>query len=116
MFFTTTRNGKKEAKKFIGRVNERKQNRDKKISLKSFFAQLDAIDDFARQAEFDLSKFKLPVLLVNGESDSMVYSINSAHMQLGMPDAKLVLYKDAGHGGVFQFHDEFVKEVLEFLK
>jgi hypothetical protein len=26
-----------------------------------------------------------------------------------------VLYPDAGHGGVFQVHEEFVKRALEFL-
>lgn len=115
LFFTSTENGKQEAKEFIGRVNERKADRDTKISMKSFLAQLDAIDDFALQDEFDLSHFKLPVLIANGESDSMVYSINSAHMYLGMPDSRLVLYKDAGHGGVFQYYNEFVGEVRTFL-
>ena len=25
------------------------------------------------------------------------------------------IYPDAGHGGIFQFHDEFVAQALEFL-
>jgi hypothetical protein len=25
------------------------------------------------------------------------------------------VYPDAGHGGVFQFHEDFVKRALEFL-
>lgn len=32
-----------------------------------------------------------------------------------LPDAKLVIYPDSGHGGVFQYHEQFVPEVLEFL-
>ncbi|TML92098.1 MAG: alpha/beta hydrolase, partial [Actinobacteria bacterium] len=31
-------------------------------------------------------------------------------------DARLKLYPDAGHGGVFQYHEEFVAEVLDFLR
>jgi hypothetical protein len=27
----------------------------------------------------------------------------------------MVIYPDAGHGGVFQFHQDFVKRALEFL-
>ena len=46
----------------------------------------------------------------------MVPSVNSAHLMLALPNARLVLYKDAGHGGVFQYHHEFVPEVLEFLR
>jgi hypothetical protein len=32
-----------------------------------------------------------------------------------LPNSQLVLYPDAGHGGVFQFHEDFVKRTLEFL-
>jgi hypothetical protein len=31
-----------------------------------------------------------------------------------LPNSQLV-HPDAGHGGVFQFHDDFVKRALEFL-
>jgi hypothetical protein len=27
----------------------------------------------------------------------------------------LVIYPDSGHGGIFQFHDQFVEKALEFL-
>ena len=45
----------------------------------------------------------------------MVPSSNSADLARRLPNARLKLYPDAGHGGVFQYHDEFVAEVLEFL-
>lgn len=45
----------------------------------------------------------------------MVPSSNSADLARRLPDARLRLYPDAGHGGIFQYHDEFVAEVLEFL-
>jgi pimeloyl-ACP methyl ester carboxylesterase len=32
-----------------------------------------------------------------------------------LPNSQLVLYPDAGHGGVFQFHEDFVRRALEFL-
>jgi hypothetical protein len=28
----------------------------------------------------------------------------------------VILYPDAGHGGVFQFHEDFVERALEFLR
>jgi hypothetical protein len=27
-----------------------------------------------------------------------------------------VIYPDAGHGGIFQFHEQFVEKALEFLE
>ena len=32
-----------------------------------------------------------------------------------LPNAKLTIYPDAGHGGVFQYQHAFVPAVLDFL-
>lgn len=33
-----------------------------------------------------------------------------------LPDSELIpLYPDAGHGGIFQYHEQFVRKTLEFL-
>ena len=45
----------------------------------------------------------------------MVASSNSADMARRIPNARLKIYPNSGHGGVFQHHREFVPEVLEFL-
>jgi pimeloyl-ACP methyl ester carboxylesterase len=45
----------------------------------------------------------------------MVPTVNSSDMASRIPDAKLVIYRDAGHGGIFQFHHEFVAAALGFL-
>jgi pimeloyl-ACP methyl ester carboxylesterase len=45
----------------------------------------------------------------------MVPSRNSADLARRLPHAQLILYPDAGHGGIFQYHEEFVKSALEFL-
>jgi pimeloyl-ACP methyl ester carboxylesterase len=55
------------------------------------------------------------VLVVNGESDKMVPTKNSVELDRRLPNSQLVLYPDAGHGGVFQFHADFVKRALDFL-
>jgi pimeloyl-ACP methyl ester carboxylesterase len=47
----------------------------------------------------------------------MVPSSNSVDLARRLPNARPVkLYPDAGHGGIFQYHDQFVTEVLEFLE
>jgi pimeloyl-ACP methyl ester carboxylesterase len=115
LFFTRTANGKAAARAYMKRLKERTDDRDKAISPIAFRAQLKAIHAWAKQEPSDLSRIGHPVLVANGDQDAMVPSANSADLARRIPDAQLVIYPDAGHGGVFQYHDEFVAEVLAFL-
>ena len=115
LFFTQTSNGKSAARQFLKRIKERTENRDTEIKIKAFRTQLKAIYAWGHQQPADLSVFKQPVLIANGDDDRMVPTPNSYDMAKRFPNAELVIYKDAGHGGIFQYHEEFVKKALEFL-
>jgi pimeloyl-ACP methyl ester carboxylesterase len=115
LFFTRTPEGRRAGKAFLARLKERSENRDKAISLRSYGAQLKAIHRWGKQPAVDLSVIRQPVLVANGESDRMVPTANSVDLAQRLPDADLVIYPDAGHGGVFQFHQQFVDTALEFL-
>jgi pimeloyl-ACP methyl ester carboxylesterase len=115
LFFTRTPNGRRAGKEFLARLEERTNDRDTAISVSSFRAQLKAIHRWGQQKPADLSGIHHPVLVINGESDRMVPSKNTVDLDRRLPNSQLVLYPDAGHGGVFQFHDDFVKRALEFL-
>jgi pimeloyl-ACP methyl ester carboxylesterase len=115
LFFTRTPNGRGAAKEFLARLEERTNDRDKAISVRSFRAQLKAIHRWGRQEPADLSSIHQPVLVMNGESDKMVPTKNTVDLDRRLPNSQLVVYPDAGHGGVFQFHEDFVKRALEFL-
>ena len=115
LFFTRTLNGKRKAKEFLARIKERKHNRDKMISLKGYLTQLKAINRWGKSTPADLSKIKQPILVVNGEADRMVPTENSYDLVQRLLNSKLVIYKHAGHGAIFQYHQEFTKEVLAFL-
>ncbi len=115
LFFTRTPNGRRAGKEFLARLEERTSDRDKAISVGSFRAQLKAIHRWGRQKPADLASIHQPVLVMNGDSDKMVPSNNTVDLDRRLPDSQLVLYPDAGHGGVFQFHEDFVKRALEFL-
>jgi pimeloyl-ACP methyl ester carboxylesterase len=69
-----------------------------------------------RAGPADLAGINQPVLAMNGESDKMVPTKNTVDLDRRLPNSQLVLYPDAGHGGVFQFHEDFVKRALEFLR
>jgi pimeloyl-ACP methyl ester carboxylesterase len=116
LFFTRTRNGRQAGKQFLARLKERTDNRDKAISLKSYFAQLAAIHSWGLERPQDLSGIRQPVLVANGESDRMVPTTNSLDLARRLPDSDLVIYPDAGHGGIFQFHEQFVAKALAFLQ
>src|SRR5438046_932061 len=115
LFFTRTANGRRAGKEFLARLAERTKDRDKAISVGSFRAQLKAIHRWGQQKPADLAGIHQPVLVMNGESDKMVPSKNTVDLDRRLPDSQLVLYPDAGHGGVFQFHEDFVRRALEFL-
>jgi pimeloyl-ACP methyl ester carboxylesterase len=55
------------------------------------------------------------VFVANGDHDLMVASSHSADMARRLPNARLTIYPDSGHGGVFQHHEHFVPEALAFL-
>jgi len=116
LFFTKTRNGRKSAREFLARLNERTEDRDKPVSIAAFIAQLKAIHTWGRRQPADLSRIHHPVLVANGDHDKMVPSSNSVDLARRLPNAELVLYEDAGHGGIFQYHEAFVKRALEFLE
>jgi pimeloyl-ACP methyl ester carboxylesterase len=42
-----------------------------------------------------------PVLLMNGDSDKMVPTTNTVDLHRRLHNSQLVIYPDAGHGGVF---------------
>ena len=116
LFFTKTPNGRSAARQFLKRLKERTDNRDKSISPIAFRAQLKAIHAWGRQEPSDLSGIQQPVFVANGDQDRMVPSSNSDDLARRLPNAQLTLYSDAGHGGIFQYHDEFVDEALKFLE
>jgi pimeloyl-ACP methyl ester carboxylesterase len=115
LFFTRTPNGRRAAKEFLARLEERTNDRDKPISVRSLRAQLKAIHRWGQQKPTDLANIHQPVLVMNGESDRMVPTENTVDLDRRLPNSQLVVYPDAGHGGVFQFHEDFVKRALEFL-
>ena len=115
LFFTRTENGKAAAKQFIQRINERTENRDKEITISAYRAQLKALKKWGSKTPADLSVIQQPVLVANGDHDRMVPTVNTYDLAKRLPNSSLVIYPDAGHGGIFQFHDDFVKQSLTFL-
>jgi pimeloyl-ACP methyl ester carboxylesterase len=116
LFFTRTPSGIEAGKAFLARLKERSKNRDKEISVTAFMAQLTALRVWGSKKPVDLSVVNHPVLVVNGDDDRMVPTTNTHDLARRLPNSELIIYPDAGHGAVFQFHDDFVMKSLAFLK
>ncbi|WP_247535923.1 alpha/beta fold hydrolase [Ralstonia pseudosolanacearum] len=115
LFFTRTPNGIEAGKAFLERLKERSENRDKEIATSAFLTQLEALRVWGLKEPEDLSVVKNPVLVVNGDNDRMVPTKNSEDLARRLPNSSLIIYPDAGHGGIFQYYTEFVPKALEFL-
>lgn len=115
LFFTRTANGRGAAKAFLARLKERRVYQDTGPGPRAFLRLLTAIKAWGLQAPQDLGRIRIPVLVANGDNDIMVPTQNSRDMARRIPGAELVIYPDAGHGGIFQHHAAFVPKALSFF-
>jgi pimeloyl-ACP methyl ester carboxylesterase len=116
LFFTRTPAGRAAAADYMARIGERSEDRVRRTTLRAAARQLLAIRNWGAREPMDLSRIGQQTLVANGEDDRMLATRGSFELAHRIPNARLVIYPDAGHGGVFQHHDRFVAEVLAFLR
>jgi pimeloyl-ACP methyl ester carboxylesterase len=81
-------------------------------------AQIEAIAKWGvqRKGSYEyLKSIQQPTLVVNGDNDVIIYSINSWILQQNIPNAQLIIYPDASHGSQYQYPQRFVRHVVDFL-
>ena len=115
LFFNRDDVGKRAGNDFVERLKERTRDRDAKTSIKAFQAQLKAIKRWGRSTPADLSRITQPTLIANGDNDRMVPSVLSEDLHRRIAGSELVIYPNSGHGGIFQYHNQFTTAAIEFL-
>lgn len=115
LFFNRNATGKAAGRAFVNRLKERTVDRDAKIKTKAFQTQLKAIKKWGRSTPDNLSSITQPTLIANGDNDRMVPSVLSEDLHRRIKDSQVIIYPDSGHGGIFQYHDEFAPVAVEFL-
>jgi pimeloyl-ACP methyl ester carboxylesterase len=115
LFFNRNATGKTAARAFVNRLNERTADRDAKIKTKAFQTQLKAIKKWGRSTPDNLSTITQPTLIANGDNDRMVPSVLSQDLHRRIKDSTVIIYPDSGHGGIFQYHEDFAPVAVEFL-
>lgn len=108
--FTKEELAGKEAKEFI----EFYQKKGKGFSQKSIITVLEALMSFdLRDA---LSDINIPALLIHGEKDNVCLVGAGKYLAKNLPDAKLEIFKDAGHAPFLTRRAEFNAAVKKFLE
>jgi pimeloyl-ACP methyl ester carboxylesterase len=117
LFFSPSHQSQKAADAFLRRLGERQTDRDTAVSDQTVQAQLTAIANWgqAPNSSKTLKQVRHPVLIANGDADVMVPTPNSFALFDALPNAKLSIFPDASHGGIFQYADAFVDQALRFL-
>lgn len=115
LFFNRNAAGKAAGKAFVKRLEERTLDRDAPMKIAGFQTQLKAIKKWGRGRPDDLSVITQPTLIANGDHDRMVPSVLSNDLHRRIAGSELVIYPDSGHGGIFQFHEQFAPVAVEFL-
>lgn len=115
MFFNQNTNGKQKATEFLNSLKARKNEKSKGISWKNYRRQITAIEHWGKQPMADLSQIQQPTLVANGDNDAIVPTEHSYTLAKKIPNSQLIIYKDAGHGAIFQEYENFANEVIRFL-
>jgi pimeloyl-ACP methyl ester carboxylesterase len=119
LFFSKSPTSYAGGKAWLERIAARKLDREPEAKPQVGEAQLVALAKWGAIPTTgrygDLKKIKQRTLVVNGKNDIMVPTINSYILQQHLPDARLRLYPDSGHGSHFQFSEEFADEAARFF-
>ena len=97
LFFNRDEIGKRAARAFVERLEERTEDRGRPITVRAFRTQLKAIKPLGplntcRSTPAELSVITQPTLIANGDNDGMVPTALSEDMHRRIPGSKLSIY------------------------
>lgn len=117
LLFSSSEFGQTAGRGYLDRIAER-GDRDDPVSAQAMRAQREAIASYGANRDSDFPELKAltqPVLVVNGDDDVVMPTVNSYILQQHLPNAQLLLYPDSGHGSHHQYHETFTRHARYFL-
>ena len=118
LFFTRSEGGVAAGEAFVSRLQERRTDREPLSGPAAASSQVAAFRAWERYdgERFErLGRIQQPCLVVHGVRDAMIPVKNAYMLAEHVPNATLVVYPDAGHGALFQYHRSFVTQARLFL-
>ena len=120
LFYPETEAARASGIEHLGKVTSTTPANAPVVSEEAAMGQLEAIMTSLAAPWEDvvenLKRIKQPVLYANGSHDVMIDAFASYAAVQVLPNAKLVLYSDAGHAFLFQHLGDFSTEVKNFLE
>jgi pimeloyl-ACP methyl ester carboxylesterase len=117
ILFSPSETSQAAGRAYLVRIMAR-EDRDLAVSMETVRAQSAAIAAYGAQKDETYTHLKglhQPTLVVNGNHDIIVATINSYLLQQHAPNAQLILYPDANHGADHQYPQLFVQHTKLFL-
>jgi pimeloyl-ACP methyl ester carboxylesterase len=93
-------------------------DRDAEVTEEAAARQREAIGAYiagGESAQDHLKDLRLPALVVQGDNDVIIPTMNSYVLQQKLPNAQLIIFPDANHGSFYQYPELFVKYATAFL-
>ena len=118
LFFSHSAHVQAAGRAFWERRHLRKNDVDRPSSPQTMKAQQAAVVEWgqARGKSFaELKGITQPTLVVNGNNDIMIPTINSFTLSQHIPNARLIIYPDSGHASPFQYPDLLLLHARAFL-
>ena len=117
ILFAPSEDSQAAGRAYLARMMARK-DRDVEVSMETVQAQAAAIAAYGTEKDETYAHLKdlhQPTLVVNGDNDIIIPTINSYLLQQHLPNAQLILYPDANHGAHHQYPELFVQHTKLFL-
>src|SRR6478752_6890131 len=118
VFFTRSAASRQAGVQTLGRLTERRDDRDAESTWQTRQAQYDAVCDWGIPNHSQLQRLSaigMPVFVANGDGDPMIPPHFSYLLAGLIPQARVKIYPDAAHGFLFQHASEFAFDVTVFL-
>ena len=117
--FAPSETSRQLGKEAFTRIAAKKQDRDLPLSQEAFGGELTAVLGWAQPDPAGFARattVTTPVLIIAGKNDLLVPIVNEVNLYKALPNSRLLLLPDAGHGVMFQYPELFVQEAANFLK
>jgi pimeloyl-ACP methyl ester carboxylesterase len=116
--FSLTESSQKRGREYLSRLQDRTEDRDLPVGLQAQRAQYDALVEWCIPEPSKLARLtgiRQPTLVTSGDNDTIIPTENAHILGTHLPNARVRIFDDAGHGFVFQWPVEFAQLVQDFL-